>query len=201
MTGSERSRTFDQEYAATPPWDIGAPQPEIVGLLQHGEIAGEVLDAGCGSGENALECAARGHRVWGVDFAPTAIAKAQAKARARGLAVHFEVVDALRLGEIAVRFDTVIDCGLFHTFSDEERPRYVDALNQVLRAGGRVHVLCFSEREPNWGGPRRVTQEELRASFEVGFSVNAIRPARFSTNRSGIPAFAWLGTFSKARSE
>ena len=45
---------FESAYQETAPWDIPGPQPAIVGLEEAGEIRGSVLDAGCGTGENAL---------------------------------------------------------------------------------------------------------------------------------------------------
>ena len=106
-------------------------QPAFVGLEEAGLIRGSVLDAGCGTGENALYLASRGHEVWGLDFIPVAIEGA--KAKERGLGVDFQVGDALKLDQLGRTFDTVIDCGLFHTFADEERPLYVSGLLMVLR--------------------------------------------------------------------
>ena len=192
MNSSPRSREFDSVYQGRPPWDIDRPQPAVVELERSGRFRGRILDVGCGTGENALHLAARGHSVCGVDFAPTAIATAERKARARGLSARFQVLDALRLKRMNETFDTVLDCGLFHTFSDEERPTYVESLYGVLAAGASAFILCFSEREPDWGGPRRVTQADLRETFSSRFRVAGIHPARFDTNRSGLPAFAWL---------
>ena len=112
------------------------------------EFSGSVLDAGCGTGENALYLASRGHEVWGLDFIPVAIERADVKAQERGLNVHFQVGDALKLDQLRRTFDSVIDCGLFHTFTDEERPLYVSGLATVVRPGGSVHILCFSDNEP-----------------------------------------------------
>ena len=67
-----------------PPWDIGQPQPAIVRLASDGGFAGAVLDAGCGTGENALHLASLGLTVLGVDVAETALAIARAKASDRG---------------------------------------------------------------------------------------------------------------------
>ncbi|MGZ4914859.1 MAG: class I SAM-dependent methyltransferase [Halobacteriota archaeon] len=61
---------FSSVYEGTPPWDIGHPQREFVQLEEADEIKGSVLDVGCGTGENALYLAERGHEVWGVDFSP-----------------------------------------------------------------------------------------------------------------------------------
>jgi 2-polyprenyl-3-methyl-5-hydroxy-6-metoxy-1,4-benzoquinol methylase len=74
-----------------PPWDIGRPQASLVRLAEAGEIAGSVLDVGCGTGENALYLATRGHEVLGVDAAPVAIERATTKARDRGIEAEFIV--------------------------------------------------------------------------------------------------------------
>src|SRR5512135_2383123 len=113
---------FVSFYEGTPPWDIPGPQPVIARLEESGEIHGSVLDAGCGTGENALFLASKGHEVWGLDFVPAALERARAKARERGLDVVFGEGNALELEALGRRFDTVIDSGLFHVFSDEERP-------------------------------------------------------------------------------
>lgn len=170
---------FESMYEGQAPWDISGPQPDIVRLEESGEIQGAVLDAGCGTGENALYLASRGHEVWGIDFVPAAIERARAKSEARGANVHFQVANALELDRLGRQFDTVTDCGLFHTFSDEERPLYVAALGNVVRPGGRFHMLCFSDQEPPGEGPRRITQAEIRDAFGTGWKVAAIRPSRF----------------------
>ena len=70
----------------------------------------------------------RGHEVLGVDSAPSGVAKAQAKAEARSSDARFAVVDALDLRTLGRTFDTVIDCGLFHVFDDDERPRFAASI-------------------------------------------------------------------------
>lgn len=90
-------------------------------------------------------------------------------------------------------FDTVIDSGLFHVFSDEERVRYVGSLANAVHAGGRVFILCFSEREPGDWGPRRVTERELRDAFRDGWDVERIAPERLETNL-GHDVEGWLAT-------
>jgi len=116
------SRDFDALYReGNAPWDIGGPQPEVVRLLEDGDLVGEVLDVGCGTGENALFLASRGRRVVGVDASAAALDLARGKALARGLAVPFLLGDALDLARIRRRFETAIDCGLFHVFDREGR--------------------------------------------------------------------------------
>ena len=196
---------FEKSYQGHAPWDIPGPQPAFVRLEEAGAIAAKVLDVGCGTGENALYLASRGHEVWGIDFVPVAIERAVAKARERGLNVHFEVGDALELGGLGKTFDTVIDCGLFHVFRDDERLVFVNGLAEVLRPGGSYHMLCFSDREPPGEGPRRVTQQEIRAAFGGGWQVQQVRESSFQTaNYPGAPVFspggpkAWLATIVRA---
>jgi cyclopropane fatty-acyl-phospholipid synthase-like methyltransferase len=193
---------FEAMYAAaTVPWDIPGPQPPFVELEKAGAIQGSVLDAGCGTGENAMYFASRGHEVWGIDFVPVAIERAKAKARQRGLDVRFQEGNALELDRLGRQFDTVIDCGLFHTLGDDERAIYAAILTKVLRPHGQYHMMCFSEREPGTEGPRRVTQKEITDIFLEGWTVKTIRESKFETaSYQGAPQFspggpkAWLAT-------
>jgi cyclopropane fatty-acyl-phospholipid synthase-like methyltransferase len=188
--------SFNSAYANTPPWDIGRPQQAIVNLVKANEIQGSVLDLGCGTGEHALYLAELDHEVWGVDSAPAAIDKAKAKAQERGLEVNFLLHDAIQLRSLGRTFDTVIDCGLFHTFSDKERRVFAKNLTTVLRPGGTYFMLCFSEHETSPGGPRRVSQAEIRDTFQEGWRMNYIRDTRFESNIHPDGARAWLSSIT-----
>jgi len=107
-----------------------------------------VFDAGCGTGENALHVASRGMSVLGVDVAETALAIARQKARERGIEIELAAADALRLERLGRSFETVLDCGLFHTFDRDERPGYVASLASVTKHDGTLYVLCFSDEGP-----------------------------------------------------
>jgi SAM-dependent methyltransferase len=187
-----RLNPFDQLYRGVPPWEIGAPQPAFVELQTQGTLKGSVLDIGCGSGENAIYLASQGHDVWGIDAAGRAIAMARKKAELRNVPVRFEMGDALHLEGVGRTFDTIIDCGLFHTFSDAGRRLYVDGLTHVARPGTTLFLLCFSDEEPNWGGPRRVGQSDIRASFGAPWAVERIDASRFSSRLSSAGSHAWL---------
>jgi SAM-dependent methyltransferase len=186
---------FDQAYRGIPPWDIGRPQPGIVRLAQRGEIRGRVLDIGCGTGENTLFLAGRGLEVVGIDAAPTAIGKARAKTKERGITARFEVADALNLPAAADPFDSVIDMGLFHVFPDEARERYRESLARVLRPSGTYFMMCFSDRQPGDWGPRRITQTEIRSTFAEGWRINYIQPTELEMTEGR--AFGWLASIAR----
>jgi cyclopropane fatty-acyl-phospholipid synthase-like methyltransferase len=193
--------SWDASYTAEapPPWDIGRPQPAFVRLADAGLLAGRVLDVGCGTGEHALLAARHGADAAGVDLSPTAIARARSKATQRGLDVRFEVGDALDLGQLGLDFDVIVDSGVYHVFSDEDRPRYVASLGVVLRSGGTVYLMCFCDRQPGDFGPRRVRQDELRASFSDGWTVESITADTFEINpmREAAYAQAWLAVVTR----
>ena len=150
-----------------------------------------MLDVGCGTGDNALFLAERGFSVTGVDSAPSALTAARAKARARDVSVSFALMDVLELARLAVRFETAIDSGLLHVFSIEDRQRLITGLHAVLVPGAPYHLLCFSEHAA-LPGPRRLTQAEIRASFERGWEVEAIEAARFDIRGNTPGGDAWL---------
>lgn len=197
MTG----RPWDASYRdGPPPWDTGRPQPAVVRLAAAGAFSAAVLDAGCGTGENALVIAAHGLSVLGVDVAETALAMARAKADERGIAAEFAAADALHLERLGRRFDTVLDCALFHTFKGDERPRYVASLASVTGPQATLYVLCFRDDGPGTG-PHPVSADELRAAFDpsTGWSVVAIEPERLATRFHGDEgAPAWLATITRS---
>ncbi len=198
---SRRPRTredFETYYADKPPWDIGRPQPAFLALAQAGAIRGRVLDVGCGTGEHVRMAAAMGLDATGVDVASTAIEIAEGKAQERGLSARFLVCDALQLTSLNEQFDTVLDCGLFHNLKDDDRPRFADSLRAVMETSGRYFMMCVSDRQPGDWGPRRVTQDEIRASFKDGWTVDSIQPGKFDLVTDNDGALMWLATITRA---
>jgi ubiquinone/menaquinone biosynthesis C-methylase UbiE len=187
---------WDASYRGGPaPWDIGRPQPTILRLAGEGAFAGAVLDAGCGTGENALHIASLGLHVLGVDVAETALSIAREKAAERGLEAEFVLADALHLDCLDRVFDTVLDCGLFHTFDAGERRDYLASLAAVTSRGGSLYVLCFSDVGPAGAlGPHPVSQDELGTAFAgaLGWSVAAVTADLIETNFSAQGLPAWL---------
>jgi 2-polyprenyl-3-methyl-5-hydroxy-6-metoxy-1,4-benzoquinol methylase len=193
---------WDASYQDGPaPWDVG-PQPAVVRLASDGAFTGTVLDAGCGSGDNALHLAALGLSVLGFDVAETALAVARQKAVERGLEVEFVVADALRLDDVGRRFDTVLDCGLLHTFDADEQSQYAASLASATEPGGTLYVLCFSDQGADTG-PHPISQHDLRAAFETGtgWTVASIEADRVHTRFHGdTGAPAWLATITRNES-
>ena len=139
--------------------------------------------------------AALGLEATGIDLSGNALHAAEQKARARGLTARFLKHDALKLAELGEGFDTILDCGLFHIFTDGERTRYIDGLRAVLKPGGRYFHLGFSDREPgNWEHRRvrKLTRAEIAAAFNDGWRIDSIEPASIEIAIDPGATRAWL---------
>jgi 2-polyprenyl-3-methyl-5-hydroxy-6-metoxy-1,4-benzoquinol methylase len=132
-TGTGHPARPEDLYTSSPPWDIGRPQPAFLALAEAGAVQGRVLDVGCGTGEHVLMAAGLGLDVTGVDLAGNALQTATEKARARALTARFLHHDARKLAELGESFDTVLDCGLFHIFADDDRVAFVRSVQSATR--------------------------------------------------------------------
>jgi SAM-dependent methyltransferase len=173
---------FTEEYMGDPPWEIGRPQPPFVAVADR--VVGPLLDCGCGTGNTALFFAARGVEVTGIDFVEEALRRARAKADERGLSVEFLRKDAMTLADWERRFATVIDSGLLHIYSGDERQRYVAGLAKVLKPGGRLFLFCFSDEEPGAPGGG-VSIKDLNTVFSRCWEIESVETVRGELN----PAF------------
>jgi ubiquinone/menaquinone biosynthesis C-methylase UbiE len=158
---NRRAPHFDEDFGhsiRTPAerlaWD------RILDLVLPGPGPLDALDAGCGTGFLALELAARGHRVTGIDFAPAMLAEARRKAAERAIAVAFEEADAERLPFAPGRFDLAISRHLLWTLPHPEGA--IDEWIRVLRGGGRL-VIVDGQFDPQAAPPG---SENARTSQE-----------------------------------
>lgn len=163
------------------PWDIGAPQPALVETERSGQIRSEVLDIGCGPGDNALFLADRGYRVVALDGAPTVIEQARSRTQP-GQNVEFAVGDATRLAGYEGWFSTVVDSALYHCLTEEQQADYLAAIHRATVPGAVLHLMCFSDAVPDaFPAPQKFSAEYLRESLASHWDITSIERAQYIT--------------------
>lgn len=154
-----RRIVFNLWYFRDPPWDTGISPPELISHLDN-HRPGRALDLGCGTGTNIITMARRGWEAVGVDFAGTAIAAAQRKARRAGVNVELYVDDVTHLMDVNGSFDLVLDIGCFHSLPEEKRPDYIANLSKLVASGGTYLLYSFTLDENK--GVRGISEAEIQ---------------------------------------
>lgn len=207
------------------PWDIQGPQPDLVNLQRERPEAFEspLLDLGAGLGGNSIWLAGSlGLSVVACDVSAEALeqargrwaaALAQLKRKEGEALLRFVQCDALSepLPRVLVSqgpFATLLDSAVFHCIGDvEDQRRYVRALTSLVRPGGHLVMLAFSDHNRSheaeqWQGPRRVSQEDLHGYFcaSSGWNITEVRECRYCCASSQPPhGMAYAGWLMVAR--
>ncbi len=169
-----------EERFATPEYVFGtAPNAFLkaqAGLLPK---SGKVLAIADGEGRNGVWLAEQGLDVLSVDFSPTALAKAQALARQRGVTLRTLQADIIAWDWPSAEFDVVV--GIFFQFvGPAERARIFAGMRKALKPGGLLLLEGYGPKQLEYktGGPSELenlyTEDLLRAEF-AGFSELAVK--------------------------
>ncbi len=169
------------------PWEKGKPHPGLVDFLaENGPLRGEIFVPGCGSGQDVRALSAPENHPVGVDLAPFAIRKAQA----RPAIAHEEYLLA-DLFDLPAKFDRSFDWVFEHTCFCAIDPRlrqdYVTTIVRLLKPGGRLLAIFFiNPAHDEDGPPYRVSTAELEGFFAAHFRVEKEWvPARTHPGREG----------------
>ena len=139
-------RIFDEEYLRLEgdvDRQIILREVDFIEHMLQPAASSELLDLGSGDGRHAIELAARGYRVTGVDRSGPLLADAAVRARKRTVDVEW-----LSLDFRALDFDRAFDAVYcyntsFGYFDDEANRQMIMAVHAALRSEGRflLHVL------------------------------------------------------------
>jgi SAM-dependent methyltransferase len=173
------------------PWDTGKPEPLLVEFVNSGAVTpGRALEIGAGTGTNAIWLAERGFDVLGVDIAPLAVEKAQARLTGRELRCRFAAGDFLAAPPQDGPFDFVFDRGCFHVFDEaDERERFAANVAGLLAPGGLwLSLIGSTEGPPREVGPPRRSAREVALAMEPVLEIVDLRSTLFTA----AGACAWL---------
>ncbi len=194
------ARAFDNAYAGTPSWELGRVQPAVTRAVDAGLFGGDVLDVGCGTGENARWLAGAGIEVIGVDFSARGIERARAGpvTIARFVVADVRALAASGFGPLGQTFGTVLDVGCFHSLQVGDRDRYASSVRGALRPHGRLVLVCWSDLNEFGRGPARVTRTEILDTFAHGWVVEGIEPEALDSRLPPGSVAAWMAALRRA---
>jgi SAM-dependent methyltransferase len=152
------------------PWD-GHPIAQNLQDLVEALPAGRALDLGCGTGDSSIYLAQHGWKTTGVDYVPTALAKAHAKAAAAKTSVDFVRADVTKLSQegIGGDFGLIVDNGCLHNMSDGDRDAYVREVSAVAAPDARLLIVAFLPG--GRFGVRGVQPDEIERRFASGWTL------------------------------
>lgn len=189
----------DRYQAGDTPWDVGTPDRHLTGFVEARQPGrARALEAGCGTGTNALWLAGRGYRVTAVDLSALALERARAKAPP-GAPCTFERLDFLAETPPGGPFDLVFDRGCFHVFDEPaDRRRFAERVAALLAPGGLWLSLIGSTEGPErQEGPPRRSARDVAEAVEPALELVELR--RISLHGPGAAPQAPLAWFSLAR--
>jgi len=156
---------FKERYkAGNTPWDIGKPDFNLIQTVTTMDIKPcNVLEIGCGTGNNSIWLAQKHFNVIGIDASEIAIQKALEKASKANLNCTFIEINFLKNRIEAPPFDFVFDRGCFHVFSsDQERKIFAKNVSDYLEKDGLwLSILGNADEQRDHPGPPQRTAEIL----------------------------------------
>lgn len=165
---------YQDKEVETMPWFNANLDPDVEKALTKFNLqAGTALDIGTGPGTQAMILAERGFKVTATDLSATAIAKASAKAKEKGLNISWKQDDILN-SNLEGEFDLALDRGCFHVLPPERRQDYVTVVHSLIKPKGYLFLKCFSSLETRESGPYRFTPEEVKEIFGNRFNVISV---------------------------
>ena len=194
---------FKERYkAGNTPWDIGKPDFNLIQTVTTMDIKPcNVLEIGCGTGNNSIWLAQKNFNVIGIDTSEIAIQKALEKASKANVNCTFIEINFLKNKIEGAPFDFVFDRGCFHVFSsDQERKIFAENVSAHLEKDGLwLSIVGNADEQRDHPGPPQRTARDIVNSVEPYFEILSLVSSHFESDRPNPPR-AWVCLMRKRRS-
>ncbi len=200
--GTMEENRFESRYqTGDTPWDHGMVDVNLIEVVSALPITPcRALDIGCGTGGNAVWLARQGFEVTACDLSPTAIGKADAKARSAEIDCRFVVADFLADPIPGAPFGFVFDRGCLHCIEPEEpRRRFAAKVASLLGEDGLwLTLVGNADEEEREVGPPQLSASELVSAIEPFFEILSLVSGHFGSDQEQPPR-AWICRMVKRR--
>lgn len=183
------------------PWDTGKHDFNLDEVVTKNQIKPcKTLEAGCGTGSNAIWLSRKGFSVTAVDIAELAIQRAIKKISKAGLRCKFYTADFMKKKIGGSPFGFVFDRGCFHSFdSAGERSKYAKIVHSYLKRDGLWLTLVGSKDEPpRKPGPPQRSARDITIAVEPYFKILSLYASLFDSNMQKAPK-AWVCLMQKRK--
>jgi len=156
------------------PWETGREDFNLVKTLtEFGIKPCDVLELGCGTGNNAIWLARNGYKVMAVDLSEEAIRRASQKISEAGVPVSMACLDIMRDPLPEGPFGLVFDRGCFHSFDElEDRRMLSEKVHRSMSDGAYwLSLIGSSDGPPRDMGPPQLSVLDVASSVEQYFEI------------------------------
>ena len=196
---SEKKLWEERYKSNNTPWAKDRPDFHLADIVRNTRVpVCNVLEIGCGKGENSIWLSERGFKVTGSDISDFAIKQAKQKAKDKNVKCSFVSADFLEHKITGGPFDFAFDRGCFHSFhSDEQKAMFAKKVADYLNPSGLWFSQCGSADDPPRDtGPPRLKAAEIVKAVEPFFEILLMQADYFDSDSSPPPG-AWLCFFKK----
>lgn len=171
--------------AALGPDDVALDDELVAALAAHATPPGVLVDVGTGTGAFAMHAARAGYTVVATDVAPTALARARARAGDLPIAwLVDDITDSRLAGGVAV----AIDRGVLHFLPDLAAPRWAHTMARLVVPGGLLLAKLDAPEAPAHRRTQRYTAARLTALLAPAFELVATHAQGFAGRHGTTPA-------------
>ncbi len=188
---AEMSRRYHERNV---PWDHELPPPEVIDVVSR-LAPGRALDLGSGYGRACIYLARHGWQCDGVDFVPEAVAVAEQRAYAAGVAdrVRFHCGSVTHLSFLKPPYQLAIDVGCLHAQPGDALGAYASGVARLLEPGGVYLLFMRLADNAAADAPRGLSLATVSTVFTPDFLIERVEQSvTVMPDASWESAWLWM---------